>query len=86
MNLDPQTAAKLRLLSDAKSRAINTEDYATAKQIKAIEGELKTLGSRLAQLDIAKRQAVDMEDYDRARDIKEEADELRGVIEQKVNI
>lgn len=84
MNLDPQTASKLRLLSEAKARAINTEDYATAKQIKIIEGELKTLGSRLAQLDVAKRQAVEMEDYDRARDLKEEADELRGVIEQKV--
>ena len=84
MNLDPQTATKLRLLSDAKTRAINGEDYVTAKAIKAIEGELKVLGSRLAQLDIAKRQAVETEDYDRAKEIKEETDELRGAIEKKI--
>jgi centrosomal protein CEP104 len=84
MNLDPQTAAKLRLLSETKARAIATEDYMTAKQIKAVEGELKALGSRLAQLDMAKRQAVGAEDYDRAKDIKDETDELRGDIERKI--
>jgi len=84
MNLDPQTAAKLRLLSDAKSRAIATEDYLMAKQIKAVESELKGMGSRLAQLDMAKRQAVGAEDYDRAKDIKDETDELRGEIERKI--
>lgn len=78
MNLDPQTAAKLRLLSETKARAIATEDYLTAKQIKAVEAELKALGSRLAQLDMAKRQAVGAEDYDRAKEIKDESDELRG--------
>lgn len=84
MNLDPQTAAKLRLLSETKSRAIATEDYLTAKQIKAVEGELKALGSRLAQLDMAKRQAVGAEDYDRAKEIKDETDDLRGDIERKI--
>lgn len=84
MNLDPTTATKLRLLADAKQRAINTEDYVTAKQIKSIEGDLKVLGSRLAQLDIAKRQSIEVEDYDRAKEIKEETDELRKVIEKKI--
>ena len=84
MNLDPQTATKLRLLSETKARAIATEDYLTAKQIKAVEGELKQLGSRLAQLDMAKRQAVGAEDYDRAKEIKEETDELRSVIERRI--
>jgi hypothetical protein len=34
MNLDPLTANKLRQLGDAKARAVEGEDYATAKQIK----------------------------------------------------
>ena len=34
MTLDPHTANKLRQLADAKSRAIDNEDYLTAKQIK----------------------------------------------------
>lgn len=84
MNLDPQTASKLRLLSEAKSRAVATEDYLTAKQIKAVELELKSLGARLAQLDIAKQEAVKSEDYDRAKEIKDESDDLRAEIEEKV--
>jgi len=55
-----------------------------AKQIKAVEGDLKALGSRLAQLDLAKRQAVGAEDYDRAKEIKDETDELRGEIERRI--
>ena len=86
MNLDPQTAAKLRQLADAKARAISREDYLTAKQIKNVEQELKTLGSKLAQLDMAKSEAVAVEDYDLAKEIKDESDELRGKIEEKVAI
>ena len=37
LNLDPQTASKLRQLSEAKSRAVDAEDYLTAKRIKQVE-------------------------------------------------
>ena len=84
MNLDPLTASKIRVLAEAKAKAIATEDFLMAKQIKAVEAELKSLGSRLAQLDVAKKQAIDDEDYDRAKDIKDEVDELRKVIEEKI--
>jgi len=86
MNLDPSTAERLRLLSDAKARAVATEDYVTAKKIKEVEGDLKMLGAQLAQLEMAKRVAVADEDYDKAKEIKDEVDSLRGDIEQKVNI
>ena len=84
MNLDPQTANKLRQLADAKTKAIDAEDYLTAKQIKHVEHELKSLGSKLAQLDMAKSEAVRCEDYDLAKEIKDQTDELRGQIEKKV--
>lgn len=84
LNLDKGTASKLRLLSEAKAKAVEEEDYHTAKQIKLVEGELRELGARLAQLDIAKRQAVADEDYDRAAALKEETDSLRHDIEDKV--
>jgi centrosomal protein CEP104 len=84
LNLDAQTAAKLKTLSDAKNRAIESEDYALAKQIKVVEGELRTLGARLAQLEVAKRQAVKTEDFDKAMNFKSEMDALRGEIEQMV--
>lgn len=84
LNLDAQTATKLKLLSDAKNRAVENEDYALAKQIKVVEGELRLLGARLAQLDIAKRQAVASEDFDKAINFKGEMDALRAEIEQMV--
>jgi hypothetical protein len=84
INLDPQTANKLRQLAEAKAKAISNEDYVTAKQIKLVEQELKSLGSRLAQLDMAKQEAVATEDYDLAKEIKEECDNLRQEIEQRI--
>ena len=84
LNLDPNTAAKLRFLSEVKAQAVVEEDYATAKIIKKIETELRSLGARLAQLDLAKREAVRDEDYDKAEVLKEEVRELRNEIEQKV--
>jgi centrosomal protein CEP104 len=85
MNLDPKTATKLRQLAEAKSHAIQNEDYLTAKQIKQVESDLKAMGSRLAQLDLAKSEAVEAEDYDLAKEIKDQSDNLRMQIEQKVN-
>ena len=84
LNLDQGTITKLKLLSEAKAKAVSEEDYQTAKQIKIVEGELKELGARLAQLDIAKKQAVADEDYDRAASLKTETDSLRHEIEDKV--
>jgi centrosomal protein CEP104 len=85
MNLDPQTTAKLRQLAEAKTRAVATEDYVTAKKIKSVENDLKDLGTRLAQLEIAKRKAVEAEDYDRAKELKDECDAVRDEIEFKVS-
>lgn len=84
INLDPQTAGKLRQLADAKAKAIENEDYVVAKQIKVVEQDLKAMGSRLAQLDMAKSEAVATEDYDLAKEIKDECDKLKVEIEQKV--
>jgi centrosomal protein CEP104 len=84
LNLDPQTAGKLRQLAEAKGRAIDNEDYLTAKQIKSVEQELKALGSRLAQLDLAKAEAVASEDYDLAKEIKDQCDDLRKEIDRKI--
>lgn len=86
LNLDPQTASKLRQLADAKTRAVDAEDYLTAKKIKAVEQELKAMGSKLAQLDMAKSDAVMAEDYDSAKEIKDQCDALRREIEAKVGV
>jgi hypothetical protein len=38
------------LFSVKKAKAVATEDYATAKKVKAVEGELKNLSAQLAKL------------------------------------
>jgi centrosomal protein CEP104 len=86
LNLDPHTASILRALSDAKTHAVQTEDYLTAKQIKNVEGDIREMGARMAELDIAKREAVVNEDYDRAAMLKSQTDELRQDIQQKVQL
>lgn len=83
--LDPHTANKLRQLADAKNKAVEVEDYVTAKAIKAVELELKNAGAKLAQIDMNKAAAVAEEDYDLAREYKEQADEMRKEIQRRVS-
>ena len=85
LHLDPMTSNKLRILAQVKAQAVAEEDYITAKAIKNIEVELKTLGARLAEIDQEKKEAVREEDYDRAAMLKEEAMDLRNEIETKVS-
>lgn len=84
VGLDSHTAEKLRRLAQAKKKAVDEEDYMTAKQIKGVESELMKLGARLNQLDQVKRRAVQDEDYDRAAEIKQEVNGLRAEIEDKI--
>lgn len=84
LNLDAPTAYKIKLLAEAKAKALQQEDFATCKLIKSIEGDIKDLGFRLAKLDIAKKKAVETEDFDRALQLKEECNTLREAIESKI--
>lgn len=85
VKLDSSTLAKLKILSDAKAKAIENEDYITAKAIKLAESEIKELTTTLAKLDGEKKEAVAAEDYDLATQLKEQGDVLRKSIAQKVN-
>ncbi|CAM9530888.1 unnamed protein product [Chrysoparadoxa australica] len=85
MNFDPATAQRIRGIIRAKEVAVKMEEYDSAKALKQIEVELKSLGGRLAQLDLAKREAVEDEDYDRAKKMKLEAESLREEIDAKLN-
>jgi len=84
MNVDAKSAAKLRVLGEAKESAILEEDFVRAKEIKEIETELKTLGSKLAKLDVTKAEAVRAEDFDRAKEIKDMAEALRLTMDRKI--
>lgn len=84
VKLDSSTMAKLKLIADAKSKAIESEDYVTAKAIKSIELDMKDLTTKLAEIDLSKKNAVVSEDYDLARELKEQGDLLRSDISGKI--
>jgi len=81
-NVDPLAARQIRSLVTAKDAAVEAEDYDAAKQLKAAEKRLQTLGSQLAQLEVSKRRAVRDEDYDRAKLLKHEISGLRRRINE----
>jgi len=84
MNLDPESASRIRQIVAAKERAVELEDYDAAKRLKEAEGQLCQLGVQLAQLEVSKRQAVKSEDYDRAKVLKTEIQSLRGQIAESL--
>ena len=82
--LDAHTKKKLSYLADAKARAVSSEDYKLAKQIKVVEEDLKEVGTKLALLEIEKKKAIQEEDYDYADEIKIKTDQFHSEIEKKV--
>ena len=85
IQLDINTLTRLRLLSEAKKRAVEREDYSLAKAIKMIEIEFKDIAITLSQIDNNKRNAVMNEEYDLAAELKEKGDELRQIMSEKVS-
>jgi centrosomal protein CEP104 len=85
VKLDSTTLNKLKLIAEAKTKAIENEDYATAKVIKSIEVELKEMSLNLIEVDESKKSAVIAEDYDLAAELKEKGDKLRITMKQKVH-
>eukprot|EP00754_Rhynchopus_humris_P008902 Rhum_TRINITY_DN13870_c0_g1::Rhum_TRINITY_DN13870_c0_g1_i5::g.65230::m.65230/K16458/CEP104; centrosomal protein CEP104 len=77
LHFDPITQKKIRDLTIIKQRAVQEEDYDTAKRMKDQIEKLKEIGSQLLLLENQKKQAVSQEDYDLAKSLKQEIDELR---------
>lgn len=51
VNIDPQTAAKIRELNSKKALAVEREDYDEAKLLKQAIERLKAVGAKVAQLE-----------------------------------
>ena len=77
IHFDQETAGKIRQVHSAKAKAIEMEDYDTAKKLKVLEEKLKSSGLQIARLENQKREAVAHEDYDEAKRIKIEMDKLK---------
>lgn len=74
---DAVTLNKLKMLNDAKEKAVAQEDFDEAKRIKDIMEKLKAVGKQLAILELKKKRAIENEDYESAKIIKIEIDRLR---------
>ena len=82
MRYDSQTLERIRSLSNAKSRAVDAEDYEEAKRCKEMLARLRQTGLLLRELEDRKKAAVQNEDYDAAKALKSEIDRLRSAIER----
>ena len=77
---DAVTVQKMKELEDAKTRAVEREDFDEAKKIKVAMERLRHLGSQLQHLEESKARAIKNEDYDSAKIIKMEIDKIREAI------
>ena len=80
MLYDPITFKRLKMLSKAKDRAVEVEDFAEAKKIKEAMDRLRAVSSQLIQLEERKQIAIKNDDFDAARIIKYEIERLRNAV------
>ena len=84
LTIETGTAEKLRLLNNAKTDAVEEENFKLAKQIKETSVNVQKIGVRLAELDTTKKNAVEKEDYERAAEVKQEMDGLKRQVDAMV--
>ncbi len=77
--LDESVQEKIRVLSDAKSKAVEEEDFDKAKYLKDAIDKLKLAGSQLVQLEVQKKLAIDNEDFDSAKILQFEIERLKNL-------
>lgn len=75
---DTITSEKLRVLGEAKKRAVEEENFDEAKRIKALMDRLKAVGKDLAALETKKKLAIENEDYEAAKMLKLQIEEVRA--------
>ena len=75
--VDPEIGNKIRILDQAKEKAVAMENFDEAKKIKDGIEKLRSIGIHLTQLEERKRMASVNEDYDAAKIIKIEMEKLK---------
>ncbi len=75
--LDASLKEKLIVLQQLKQRAVDSEDFDTAIELKEITDKLKLIGSDLKMLELRKQEAIDGEDFETAKALKVQVERLR---------
>eukprot|EP00116_Pleurobrachia_bachei_P001777 sb/3462039/ len=86
MYQDPEVAKVIQQLERKKHLAIEEEKYSFAKRLKQAISDLYQVGEKLGRLDREKKAAVAEENYDVAQAKKIQADEIRVVVFEELNI
>lgn len=85
MILGFKVANKLRELVLVKEKALETENFRIAQNVKTVEEEVKMMCEQIEDMESDKNQAIEAENFNRAREVKEQMEEIRIVIDKKVN-
>ena len=86
MYQDPEVARVIKELERKKHVAIEEERYEFAKRLKQAINDLYKVGERLGRLEKEKKAAVSEENYDLAQAKKVQANEIRMVVFEQLNI
>ena len=86
MYQDPEVGRVIKQLERAKLAAIDEERYGYAKRLKQAIGDLHKVGERLGRLEKEKKAAVAEENYDVAQAKKVQANEIRMVVFEQLDI
>ena len=86
MYQDPEVARVIQQLERKKHVAIEEERYDYAKRLKQAIGDLYKVGEKLGRLEQEKKAAVAEENYDLAQAKKVQANEIRVVVFEQLNI
>ena len=77
--LDQVIQEKVKVLNEAKLKAVEEEDFDRAKHLKEAIDKLSMAGNQLIQLDVQKKLAIENEDFDSAKVLKFEIDRLKSL-------
>ena len=86
MYQDPEVGRVIKELERKKHMAIEEERYEYAKRLKQAVSDLYKVGERLGRLEKEKKAAVSEENYDLAQAKKVQANEIRMVVFEQLNI
>jgi centrosomal protein CEP104 len=77
--LDEVIQEKVRVLNEAKMKAVDEEDFDRAKHLKDAVDKLMMAGSQMVQLEMQKKLAIENEDFDSAKILKFEIERMRNL-------
>ncbi|KAJ1555749.1 hypothetical protein HK405_013691, partial [Cladochytrium tenue] len=81
---DEDIATLMESIAEAKTAAVQSEDYGKAKSLKTIYHLAKKAGEEIAGLQVTKANAIESEDYEVAEDAKYDIELVKSELKSKI--